>query len=175
MQPFWIFFAITVVLGSLASCCYYVAVWRLVKAGIHVKFLAMPKDTFRVLTQYRDLAYEKRLSFWPVYSFWIFSIPALCSAVTAAVYFNLAPTLTTNRAAQFSTTIAAVLWVSISSLLIALVFTYRVFRYLSNHRTTLRGWKKWSSDEYVTNDVAVATISWVGFLGGLLMVLHLIP
>ena len=175
MQPFWIFFVIAVALGWLASCCYYLAAWRLVKAGIQVKLLAMPKDTFRVLRQYRDSAYENRLSFWPVYGFWLFSIPALCSAVIAAVYFNLQPTSANKSPAQFPATIAAVLWVSISSLVIALIFTYRVFRYLSEHQTTLWHWKQWSSDEYTRNDIVIATISWAGFLGSLLVFLHQIP
>jgi hypothetical protein len=171
MQPFWIFFAIAVVLGSFASCCYYVAVWRVVKAGVHVKFLAMPKDTFLVLRQYRDLAYEKGLSLWPINGFWLFSIPALCSAVTAGIYFNLLPASVNNSSAHFPTTSAAMLWVSISSFVIALVFSYRVFRYLSNHGMRLWGWKRWSSDEYTRNDFALATIGWLGFLGGLLMFL----
>jgi len=171
MQAFWIFFAIAVALGWLASCCYCVAVWRLVKTGVRVKFLAMPKDTFRVLRQYRGLAHENALSLWPIYGFWLFSIPALCAGAAATIYFNGSPSSDTNVSAHFPSTSAVMLWVSVSRFLIALVFSCRVFRYLSDHGTTLWGWKQWSSDEYTRNDFALATMGWVGFLGGLLIFL----
>src|SRR5258708_10856963 len=179
MQAFWIFFAIAVALGWLAACCYYVAVWRLVKKGVRVKFLAMPKDTFRVLRQYRGLAYENTLSLWPIYGFWLFSIPALCAGAAAAIYFNVSSTSANNVSAHFVSTRAALMWGSVSSFLIALVFSYRVFRYLSDHAITLLGWKRWSSDDFTRNDFALATMGWVGFLAGLLMLLlaefHIIP
>jgi hypothetical protein len=169
MQAFWIFFAIAVTLGWLANCCYYVAVWRLVKRGVRVKFLAMPKDTFRVLRQYRGLAYENALSLWPIYGFWFFSIPALCAGAAAAIYFNMPPTSANTVSAHFPSTRATLMWGSVSSFLFALVFSYRVFRYLSDHGMTLWGWKRWISDEYTWNDFALATMGWVGFLAGLLM------
>jgi hypothetical protein len=147
MQTFWIFFAIAVALGWLAACCYYVAVWRLVKKGVRVKFLAMPKDTFRVLRQYCGLAHENTLSLWPIYGFWLFSIPALCAGVAAAIYFNLSPISANNVSAHFVSTRAALMWGSVSSFLIALVFSYRVFRYLSDHGMTLWGRKRWTSDD----------------------------
>lgn len=171
MQAFWIFFAIAVALGWLANCCYYVAVWRLVKRGVSVKFLAMPKDAFRVLRQYRGLAYENALSLWPVYGVWLFSIPALCAGAAAAIYFNLPPTSANNVPAHFPSTRAALMWASVSSFLIALVFSYRVFRYLSDQGMTLWDWKGWTSDEYTRNDFALATMGWVGFLMGLFMLL----
>jgi hypothetical protein len=169
MQAFWIFFTIAVALGWLASCCFYVAVWRLVKTGVRVKFLAMPKDTLRVLGQYRGLAYENALSLWPIQGFWLFSISALCAGAAAALYFTLSPSSATNVSASFPSTRATLLWASVSSFLIAVVFSYRGFRYLSDHGTTLWRWKQWSRDEYTRNDFALAAISWVGFLGGLLL------
>jgi hypothetical protein len=129
----------------------------------------MPKDTFRVLRQYRGLAYENALPLWPIHGFWLFSIPALCAGAAAIIYFNLPPTSATNVSARFPSTSAALLWVSVSSFLIALAFSYRVFRYLSDHGMTLWGWKRWTSDEYTRNDFALATIGWVGFLAGSLM------
>lgn len=179
MQAFQIFFTIAVALGWLAGYCYYVAVWRLVKRGVRVKFLAMPKDTFRVLRQYRDLAPENAWSPWPIYGFWLCSIPALCAGAAAAIYFNLPTTSVDNVSAHIPSTRAALMWVSVSSFLIALLFSYRVFRYLSDHGITLWGWRRWSPDEYTRNDFALATIGWVGFLAGLLMFLltefHSIP
>lgn len=179
MQAFWIFFAIAVALGWLANCCYYVAVWRLVKRGVRVKFLALPKDSFRVLRQYRGLAYENGLSLWPVYGVWLFSIPALCAGAAAAIYFNLPSTSANDVSARLPSMSAALIWVSVSSFLIALVFSYRVFRYLSDHGMTLWGWKRWASDEYTRNDFALATMGWVSFLAGLLLLLlekfHNIP
>jgi len=131
----------------------------------------MPKDAFRVLRQYRDLAPENAWSLWPIYGFWFFSIPALCAGAAAAIYFNLPPTSANSVSAHIPSTRAALIWVSISSFLIALVFSYRVFRYLSDHGITLWDWKRWASDEYARNDFAIATLGWVGFLLGSLLLL----
>lgn|SRR5208282_4294016 len=169
MRPFYVFFAIAVTLGWLTGYCYFVVVWRLVKQGVRVKFLAMPKDTFRVLRQYQDLVRVNRWSLWPIYSFWLFSIPAFCASVAAAIYFNLPTTSVDNASMHIPSTRATLTWVSASSLLFAMVFSYRVFRYLSDRGMTLSGWRRWSTDEYTRNDFALASIGWVGFLVGLLM------
>lgn len=171
MQASWTFFAVALVFAGSATFCYYVAVWRLVKRGVRVKFLAMPKDTFRVLRQYRGLAYENALSLWPIYGFWLSLIPAFCAMAASVVYENLPPRSGSSLPAHWPSIGAALLWVSASSFLIALVFSYRVFRYLSDHRMTLWGWKRWTSDEYTRNDFALATMGWVGFLAALLMLL----
>ena len=102
-----------------------------------MKFLAMPKDTVRVFRQYRDLAPENAWSLWPIYGFWILSIPALCAGAISAVYENLPPRLGRGLPAHWPSMGAALLWVSVSSFLIAFVFSYRVFRYLSNQGMTL--------------------------------------
>lgn len=170
MQAFWTFFAIAVGLGWLASCCYYVSVWRLLKKGVRVKFLTMLKDTFRVLRQYQALAPENAWSLWPIYGFWLFSIPALCAGAATGLYFNLPSTSANNVSAHFPSISVALWWVSVSSFLIAVVFSRRVSCDLSNHGTTLWGWKRWGSDAYTRNDFALAPMSWVGFLGGLLTI-----
>src|ERR1700688_4045695 len=124
----------------------------------------MLKDTFRVLRQYQALAPENARSLWPIYGFWLFSIPALCAGAAAGLYFNLPPTSANNVSAHFPSISAALWWVSVSSFLIALVFSRRVFRDLSDHGTTLWGWKRWGSDAYTRNDFALASMSWVGSL-----------
>ena len=171
MQAFWTFFAIAVVLAGLAKCCYYVVVWRLVKQGVRVKFLGMPKDIFRVLRQYQELAPENAWSLRPVYGFWLLSIPALCAGAIAAASVNLPPSPQSKRFAHLPSMGAAVIWVSSSNFLIALVFSYRVFRYLSARGMTLRDWKRWASDEYARADFALAILGWIGFLLGSFMLL----
>lgn len=179
MQASWTFFAAAVALAGAASYCYYIAVWRISKRGLRVKFLAMPKDMLRVFREYRDLAPENAWSLWPIYGFWLLSIPALCAGAVSAVCENLPPRLESGLPAHWPSMGAALLWVSVSSFLIALVFSCRVFRYLLDQGMTLWDWKRWSSDEYTRNDFALATMGWVGFLAGLLMLLlaefHSIP
>jgi hypothetical protein len=162
MGAFWTFFAAAVVLGGFTGLCYFVAIWRLVKRGIHVKFLATPKDTFRVLRQYRNLAPENAWSLWPIYGYWLFLIPALCAGAAAALYFNSSPRSQNDLSVHLPTLGAALFWAACSSFLIALVFSYRAFH--SEQRMKLRDWKRWISNEYIRNDVALAILGWAGFL-----------
>src|ERR1700688_4758976 len=79
----------------------------------------MLKDTFRVLRQYQALAPENARSLWPIYGFWLFSIPALCAGAATGLYFNLPSTSANNVSAHFPSTSVALWWVSVSSFLIA--------------------------------------------------------
>ena len=166
MAAFWTFFAAGVVLGGLAGVCYFTAIGHLVKMGIHVKLLATPKDTLRVLQQYRNLAPQNAWSLWPIYGYWLFLIPALCAGVAAAFYFSSSPHYQDDISGHLPSLSAALLWVACSSFLIALAFSYRAFHSVQGIK--LREWKGWFSNEYIRNDFALAILGWAGFLLALL-------
>jgi hypothetical protein len=166
MQTSWIFFVVLVILAWLANCCYYVAVWRLSNRGISVNFLAFPTDIVRALVKYQSLASENSWSMWPVYGFWLSSIPTLCGAAIWAVYANLGRGSGMGLE-TWPSVVAALAWCSVSSLLIAVLFSYRVVRYLSIRNIKLSEWKRWYSNKYALNDSALAIIGWIGFVAAL--------
>jgi hypothetical protein len=145
------FFVGGVILAGVAALSYYVAAGKLIKVGIKVKFLAMPSDMIRTLGVYCEQALEPR---WPVYTFWVSSVPAVCAGLVAAV------TADTSRPLQFPPISVALIWICVSSLLIALLFSYRASRQFSLRRL--------NTDYYLRNDVALAALGWLGFLASAL-------
>ncbi len=171
MPAFWTFFAAAVILGWLGCICYYVAVWRLVKVGIHVKFLATPKDVFRVLRQYQNLASENAWSLWPIHGYWFFSIPALCAGVAAALCFYSSSSPEDLLPARLPNMSASLLWVACSSFIVAAVFSIRFFRYVSRQNIKMGAWKAWIHDEFSRNDFFLAMLGWSGFALATLMLI----
>jgi hypothetical protein len=157
------------VFAAIANICYFVAVGRLVSKGVRVKFLAMPKDSFRVLRQYRALAQENEWPLWPLYGFWMSLIPFAVSA-TASIYLN-AVSPSTNFPPHFPSAKALLLWVTTTSFLEALLFSYRVSRYTSEQGIGIGDWRRWIADEYTRNDFYLAILGWVGFLAASLLLI----
>jgi hypothetical protein len=153
-QESWAFFVIGVILAGIAGISYYVAAGKLIKAGIKVKFLAMPSETIQTLRQYREKALERNWPLWPVYTFWVTSIPAVCAGFVAVVTVDRSQPLQSPRIS------VALMWVCVSSLLIALLFSYRASRQFSLGRL--------KTDDYLRNDVALAALGWLGFFASAL-------
>lgn len=170
MQGFWTFFGATMVFAAIANICYFVAVRRLVSKGIRVKFLAMPKDSFRVLRQYRALAQENKWPLWPLYGFWISLIPFAVSAAVSA-YLDAKSPSTNSPPAHFPSARAVLLWITATSFLEAILFSYRVFSSTSEQGIGIGGWRRWIADEYTRNDFYLAVLGWVGFVASLLLLI----
>jgi hypothetical protein len=158
------------VFAAIANICYFVAVGRLVSKGVRVKFLAMPKDSLRVLRQYRALAQENKWPLWPLYGFWMSLIPFVVSA-TAAVYLDVASPSATLPPVHLPSARVILLWVLATSLLEAILFSYRVTRYTSEQGIGIVDWNRWIADEYTRNDFYLAILGWVGFLIALLLLI----
>jgi hypothetical protein len=156
--------------AAIANICYFVAVGRLVSKGVRVKFLAMPKDSFRVLRQYRALAQENEWPLWPLYGFWMSLVPFAVSA-TASVYLNAVSPSTNFPPVHFPSARAVLLWVTITSFLQAFLFSYRVSQCTSEQGIGIGDWRRWIADEYTRNDFYVATLGWVGFLTASLLLI----
>jgi len=174
MEMSWILFGVAMTLGASACVCYYLVLWRLAKKGIRVKFLATPRDTLRVFSQYRELAAENRWALWPISCFWLFSL--LCIMCMAALPYVNSSRFSNHglTAPHWLSTRATLLWVLATSLIIALVFSYRVLRHISWQKTKLPSWKALVSEEFVRNDLTVAALGWVGFLATLVLTMRYI-
>jgi len=164
MQGFWTFLGAAMFFAAIANICYFVAVGRLIKNGIRLKFLAMPQDTFRVLRQYRALAQENEWPLWPLNGFWMSLIPFAVSAVASICLNAVSPSTTFPPAVHLPSAKAVLLWVITTSLLEAFLFSYRVVRYASEQRAGVGDWRRWIADEYARNDFYLAVLGWTGFL-----------
>ena len=153
-------------LGSLASACYFVAAIRIARAGAEVKFLAYPGDVLRVLRQYRAMAQQQSWPLWPIHAFWVLLPPALCAAGLAFLFFN--PTAPSSRPPIMPTARLALLWTSVSSLLIALVFSLRIYRHASETATDRAQGRSLFRSPHIRNDLYLALLGWAGFVLGLL-------
>lgn len=163
MQNHSTFFDVAMVFAAIANLCYFVAVTKLIRIGVRVKFLAMPKDALRVLRQYQSMAQENDWPLWPLYGFWVCAIPFAVSAITFFVLHAIYPS-TSFSLREFPSRKLVLIWVMATSLLEAFLFSYRIRRYTSDQRIEITDWRRWVGDEYTRNDFYLAIVGWMAFL-----------
>jgi len=162
MRSFNGLFALAVVLGALGSASYFVTAIRIARAGSSVKFMAYPQDVLRILQQYCVMAEERGWSLWPVYAFWVLSIPAVCAVVLCFFFFD-AKGPHGSKLVIPSVGLSLV-WASLSSFLIAIVFSIRIY-YRGSETKANQGGLKWLlRNKDNRNDFYLAFLGWAGFL-----------
>jgi hypothetical protein len=59
------------VAGVVASIFYFWILFRLVRAGVRVKYFATIFDTARMFRTYCEMAPSRGWPLWPIYGFWM--------------------------------------------------------------------------------------------------------
>jgi len=156
-------FFVGALLFALAGCaCWYLVALRLLKAGFRVKFFGTVRDTLSLFRAYRSAAPTRGWSTWPIPVFWLCGAAMFLAAIASAL------TAWAESAAGF-----IMLWAhrrillsfgALSSLSLAIAFSYRVFRKTSGQRSNGATWSQLWADSVLRSDAYVTAIAWLGFL-----------
>jgi len=163
VRTFLVFFAIAGVLGILADVCYYIVVYRLAKAGVQVKLLANPRVALSVLRSYSAKAGQNKWSVWPVRAFWALLLPTMIAVAMAFITFRGINAGSVASATNIKGPTGLWAWACLSTLGMAVLFSYRLLRGIISRGIPIADWRDWIRDEYLRNDFLTALLTLIGF------------